>query len=44
MGNRRARGDGETLKDLNIITKYYTSFHAKNNFMIAFTSVLNMAL
>jgi hypothetical protein len=43
-GNRRARGDGETLNDLNITTEYYTSFHVKNKLMIVFTSVLNMAL
>lgn len=43
-GNRRARGDGETLNDLNITTEYYTSFYVKNKLMIAFTSVLNMAL
>ena len=43
-GNRRARGDGETLNDLNITTEYYTLFHATNKLMITFTSVLNMAL
>jgi len=30
-GNRRTRGGGETLNDLNITTEYYTSFYAKNS-------------
>lgn len=43
-GNRRARGDGETLNDLDITTEYCTSFHSKNKLVIAFRSVLNLAL
>jgi hypothetical protein len=38
-GKRRARGCRETLNDLNTTTEYYTSFHAKNKLMIAFTVV-----
>jgi hypothetical protein len=43
-GNWTARGHGETLNDLNITAEHYTSFHARTKLMIAFTSVLNMAL
>lgn len=43
-GNRRARADGETFKDLNITTEYKTSFQTKNKLMSSFTSVLNMVL